>query len=1466
MHGRTVEHSFFVIDELNEPVILGIDFIDDHDLTYRSKTKQFRWGDEAEWLYGQMRVNSVTRLGALSVHPLKLKVQTEGGSTPGRSDLCLVNVIHADNPLVSGGPYLVQPDGLGFVTVPVYNCAPVEACFERGSVMGKVENISGCELNEINPQYLAALRAQQQAARAPLTPEKKDFILKNLNLNVPEAVRDQYVKVILDNHECISRHKFDLGQTKTLLHEISLKSDEPVYVKQFKIPDAHREEVEKHVAEWLKMGVVQPARSKFNSPIFAVGKKNGGIRLVQDFRALNAQTHLDKYSMKDVSECIGEIGRSGSSIFTTIDLTGGFWQLLLQPKSRPYTAFTVPGQGQFEWVTTPMGLLGAPASFQRLMEAVVRGLDNVIVYIDDLLLHSADYEAHLRQLDQLLRRLTEHNVKINLQKCEFGSKNVAYLGFRLTEQGVKPGKDKLKAVEQAQPPCNVQEIRQFLGLCNFFRTHVRNFAQITAPLTALTRKDSSWKGGPLPPESLKAFRELQSSLCSEPVMAYPSRERPYALITDASLGLDGQPGGLGAILTQVDTKGQHHAIAYASRRLQKHEANYTPFLLEMQAAVWAMDHFDTYLKGRHFSLFTDHRPLEKLGKVHTKTLNRLQEMMNRFDFEIFYKKGSEMPADYLSRNVVAAIGWERETLAKAQDQDNLVKALKAFLLNRELPSDEKCQRLVRHLADSCFVENDLVWKRVKRQFEPSRVVIFLPEQMIQDVLQDAHGHLLGGHDGVFKTKERLFQCYYWPGMDHDITDHLQRCHKCQLRKKVSNPEPLIVTSLPQPTEPSQRIHADLFGPLRTSGSQKKFILCMTDAFTKYVELVPIPNKEAPTVAKAIFEKWFCRYGMPLDIVTDQGSEFCAKLTEDLFKHMQVSHLKTTAYHPQCNSQAEVANKTIAKYLASFVDDSTLDWEDYVAPLMLVYNTSFHRSIKTTPFFLTYGIEPRLPNLPAPDVRRKFYGESSSDELLLRLLTARDVARRNNEISSEQAADYVNKRASPHNFVEGQLVLLDEKSFLHKNAKLAPKWSGPHRVARLKGENNVELKLKNGRHLLTNASRLKAYLVPVPKKSPEFKEPALAQPEQDSNPELSGDLSDEPPPPPISHHRYHLRGLEPPRTDTVIVTDPEPAPISRAPSTAPPTRSHSLAPPTRANSLVPPSRAPSGTTQPLANDLSFADAAFAASAFAPPTPKRGRGRPRKNPVLTPIPEALPPATPPVEQGGVSENLVNTLGDDKQDEDDGTEWVLVKRKRKKGWNAAQRKNFKLFGDIYEPFHQVVDPGPPPAAVANPQVQIPLPAPQPVAVPIPQVPIPPAPPPPPPLPFMVIPQIVVHDDSDDDYTDVDDDDDDDATIILDYPGANSPLPHTGDSSDELDDFHSLPTTPAGAQTPVAGTSRGAHQLPYFRPLPLTPEQEATVAKALGRKSKAKKPAASGPTKRHQLRSKGAVSPSGLSASFRK
>jgi len=978
-------------------------------------------------------------------------------------------------PLLIGGPGLIQADAQGQAVIELRNSGPDYYEIPRGQVVGVLENAKRFSLEEIRSEVINDI-IQKHASSRPPSLEDKKFIKENAQINVPEEYRQAYLNVLERHHEVFSRNKTDLGRSDLIQHEIHLKTDEPVYVKQFKMPDVHRDYLEEQVKEWLKLGIVQPTRSRYNSPMFLVNKKDGGFRVVQDFRALNSNSHIDKYTMKDVSECIGEIGRSNSTIFSTLDLTSGFWQMLLHPKSRPYTAFTIPGMGQFQWVTSAMGLLGCPSTFQRLVEAVVQGLQNVIVYIDDLIVHSNSHEDHLKILDQLFARLKAHNLKVNLKKCVFGSKDVMYLGFHLTESGIKPGTDKLKAVAKTEPPKNVHEIRQFLGLCNFFRTHVRNFAQISSPLTALTRKDSPWKTGPLPNDALVAFRELQSILCSEPVVDYPRKDRAYALITDAALGDDKKEGGLGAILTQINEKGEFCVIAYASRKLQKHEKNYTPFLLEMQAAIWAMDHFSTYLRGRRFTLFTDHKPLEKLGKVHTRTFHRLQEIMNTFDFKIEYKKGSEMPADFLSRNVVTAIQFNELNLEEEQEKDVFLNHLKQFLLHKRLPEDTHLARLIMHLSNDAFIENNVLWRRVKTPMDPGRVVVLLPKTLVPKILENAHGALLTGHDGVGKTKQRILQSYWWPKMDKDIENHIITCKRCQFRRTDHAPPPQLLSPLPQCTEPNQRLHCDLFGPLKISGNSKKFILCMTDAFSKYVELVALPDKEALTVTSAIFNRWICRYGTPLEIVTDQGKEFCNKLSQELYSMLQLNHHTTSARHPQCNATAEVCNKTIAKYLNSFVDQSTLDWELYIAPLMFCYNTSYHRSVKNTPYFLTYGMDPRLPAFPAPDLRRTFYGESDAADLHHRLLTARKIASENNSEATQKTKEYFDSHnnAKQHSFVPKQLVLLEEYNFLGRNTKLCPKWSGPHTILSLKGTHCVELLLLNNRKTIVNVERIKPY--------------------------------------------------------------------------------------------------------------------------------------------------------------------------------------------------------------------------------------------------------------------------------------------------------------------------------------------------------------------------------------------------------
>ena len=181
----------------------------------------------------------------------------------------------------------------------------------------------------------------------------------------------------------------------------------------------------------------------------------------------------------------------------------------------------------------------------------------------------------------------------------------------------------------------------------------------------------------------------------------------------------------------------------------------------MAAGVWAMEHFDTFLRGRHFTWFTDHKPLEKLGKVHTKTLNRAQEAMLTYDFEIRYHKGSEMPADFLSRNAIESISYNDVDLAPKQQEDPKLRALRKFLLSGTIPDTHTDEyRFVKMFQAASFVDNDVLWRRFRQPGHPDRVVMYAPPSMRADILAEAHGSALSGHGGQLKTKERVTQAFY----------------------------------------------------------------------------------------------------------------------------------------------------------------------------------------------------------------------------------------------------------------------------------------------------------------------------------------------------------------------------------------------------------------------------------------------------------------------------------------------------------------------------------------------------------------------------------------------------------------------------------------------------------------------------------------------------------------------------------
>ena len=391
--------------------------------------------------------------------------------------------------------------------------------------------------------------------------------------------------------------------------------------------------------------------------------------------------------------------------------------------------------------------------------------------------------------------------------------------------------------------------------------------------------------------------------------------------------------------------GHERVIAYASRPLKDHEKNYGAFLLEMAAACFGIEHFDTYLLGRKFVLCVDHKPMEKLGLVQQKTLNRLQQLMLEHDFTLKYRKGEQhVVPDCLSRNVVGAISSTGADVRLLQGRCEEIQAVRAMITGTSLPRKFSPAKMneMQKMAKNCVVHNDLLFYKEQRA---GRQVLLLvaPPDMRRVILQAAHAPAHAGHGGMARTLNRVKLDYWWRGVASDVSSWIGRCQVCQ-QTKAKKPPPAPLQALPVPAGPNERVHIDLFGPLRTSEAGNKYIMVMTDAFTKYAELACLLDKTAQTVARAFLDRWICRFSAPVMVVTDQGKEFCNKILARVCELWDVGKKRTSPFHPQTNSSAESYNRTIVKYMRAVIRDNlTLDWEALIPMLMLAYNCHVHRS-------------------------------------------------------------------------------------------------------------------------------------------------------------------------------------------------------------------------------------------------------------------------------------------------------------------------------------------------------------------------------------------------------------------------------------------------------------------------------------------------------------------------------------------
>lgn len=450
------------------------------------------------------------------------------------------------------------------------------------------------------------------------------------------------VKALLLKHQSVfSKTKSDLGYVDVIQHRINTGLAPPIKQAPHKVPLTQRDEVNQEIDRMLDMGIIEPSASPWAAPIVPVRKPDGSIRICSDMRKLNTVILKDQYPLPRIQDCLDSL--KGAKYFSTLDATSGFFQLSIHPDDMDKTAITCH-KGQFRYTVLPMGLANAPATYQRLMEFVMAGLqyETLLVYMDDCIVHADNFEEHINRLDEALARFKSINLKLSPRKCHLFRLETKFLGHVVSEKGISTNKDKIAAIKDWPVPTNEKEVKSFVSLCSYYRRFVNGFAKIAAPLHKLTQKQEKFVWTQ---ECQQAFETLKQALITSPTLAYPNTHDPYILDCDAS------SFAIGSVLSQIQN-GIEKPIAYYSRVLHKTERNWCVTRRELFSIVESVTHFHQYLYGLPFTVRTDHSALQWLLQFKSPSgqLSRWLDTLSVYDFKIKHRSGSaHQNADGLSR-------------------------------------------------------------------------------------------------------------------------------------------------------------------------------------------------------------------------------------------------------------------------------------------------------------------------------------------------------------------------------------------------------------------------------------------------------------------------------------------------------------------------------------------------------------------------------------------------------------------------------------------------------------------------------------------------------------------------------------------------------------------------------------------------------------------------------------------------
>lgn len=642
--------------------------------------------------------------------------------------------------------------------------------------------------------------------------------------------------------------------------------------------------------------------------MLVVEKKDGSIRLCIDPRELNRAIMREHYQVPTFDDVLPRL--AGKTVFSIIDMKDGFWHVELDEESSKLVTFNTPF-GRYSFTRLPFGISSAPEVFQKRAQQAFGDIDGINIVFDDIIIAASSVDEHDNILKQLLERAREANVRFNKAKLQLLVSKVGYLGHLVSQDGISPDPEKVRAITNFPKPTSREDLLRFNGMATYVSRYIRNFAEITHAYRQLLKKDAPWNWAE--PQQL-AFDKVKQQIAGAPVLGHYDPSKPLVIQTDAS------SKGLGSCLMQND-----HPICFASRALTDCESRYAQIEKELLAIVFACERFNTYVYGRIVVVQSDHKPLEAIfNKPVASTTPRLQRMLlrlGRYQLQVKYTPGKEMYiADALSRAFI------RDARSPAEDElaEDLDVAVHTVLFRMPMSnagikeirsataSDPALTQIRRFLTEgmptnSNGLPSDLKeYKQILSELYETEGIVFKDRRMVipaskrEEFLKKLHA----SHMGMEKTKQLARQHYYWPGIDRDIELFVRRCPTCSENRRRQRKQPLLPHTVPE--YPWQKVGCDIF----TFRGQDH--LLVVDYFSKYMEVEKLKSKTAAGVINKL-QTIFSRYGVPETLVADNMP--CASAEFLRFAgNWNFQLITSSPNYPQSNGQAERSIQTVKKLM------------------------------------------------------------------------------------------------------------------------------------------------------------------------------------------------------------------------------------------------------------------------------------------------------------------------------------------------------------------------------------------------------------------------------------------------------------------------------------------------------------------------------------------------------------------------